>query len=183
MSILQTNGIQFGDNTILNSKYGIIEQGTVAVFYQSTAPSGWSQLTTSALNDRALRVTTASGVSYNGYGSGGVAGASGGQPFSTIFPTSVRPISGTVSAVGTVGDTTLTTQQIPGHTHNAGSSVNVSPGSPGIGGRAVNTQAPATSPTGGGGAHTHPFSGGSSPYSGTIDLRVQYIDVIICSFN
>ena len=39
MSILQTSGIQFGDNTILNSKYGIIPQGSVAVFYQASAPN------------------------------------------------------------------------------------------------------------------------------------------------
>lgn len=178
MSILQTSGIQFGlDNTVLNSKYGIIPQNSVAVFYQVSAPNGWSQVTTH--NNKALRVVSGSG---GGFGSGGTNGP-GGQPFSTIFPTSTRPISGTVSAVGTVGPTTLTTQQIPGHTHNAGSSVNVSPGSPGIGGRAVNSNAPATSPTGGGAAHTHPFNGGSSPYAGSIDLRVQYIDVILCRFS
>ena len=180
MSILQTSGIQFGDNTVLNSKYGIIEQGTVAVFYQTSAPQGWSQVNTHT--DKALRVVNAASGTSGSFGSGTDEGA-GGQPFSTIFPSSVRPISGNVTAAGSVQPTTLTTQQIPGHTHNAGSSVNVSPGSPGIGGRAVNTSAPATSPTGGGQAHTHPFSGGSSPYSGTIDLRVQYIDVIICSFN
>lgn len=177
MSILQTSGIQFGDNTILNSKYGIIPQNSQAVFYQASAPGGWSQVTTH--NNKALRVVSGTG---GGFGSGGTSGP-GGQPFSTIFPTSVRPISGNVTAAGAVQPTTLTTQQIPGHTHNAGSSVNVSPGSPGIGGRAVNANAPATSPTGGGQAHTHPFSGGSSPYSGTIDMRVQYIDVIICKFN
>ena len=179
MSILQTSGIQFGlDNTVLNSKYGIIPQNSVAVFYQQSAPNGWSQVTTH--NNKALRVV--SGTTGGSFGSGGANGP-GGQPFSTIFPTSTRPISGTVTAAGTVGGTTLTTQQIPGHTHNAGSSVNVSPGSPGIGGRAVNTQAPATSPTGGGASHTHPFTGGSSPYSGSIDLRVQYIDVILCRFS
>ena len=178
MSILQTSGIQFGsDNTILNSKYGIIPQNSVAVFYQAAAPGGWVQVTTH--NNKALRVVSGTG---GGFGSGGTAGP-GGQPFSTIFPTSTRPITGTVTATGTVGDTTLTIQQIPGHTHNAGSSVNVSPGSPGIGGRAVNTNAPATSPTGGGGAHTHPFSGTASPYSGNIDMRVQYIDVILCRFQ
>jgi len=178
MSILQTSGIQFGsDNTILNSKYGIIPQNSVAVFYQASAPSGWAQVTTHT--NKALRVVSGTG---GGFGSGGTAGP-GGQPFSTIFPTSNRPVSGTVTAAGSAGPTTLTIQQIPGHTHNAGSSVNVSPGSPGIGGRAVNSNAPATSPTGGGAAHTHPFNGSASPYSGSIDLRVKYIDVILCSFS
>ena len=177
MSILNVTGIQFGDLTQLNSKYDIIPQNSVAVFYQQNAPDGWAQVTTH--NNKALRVVNGAG---GGFGSGGVEGP-GGQPFSTIFPSNPRPISGTVTADGAVGDHTLTIQQIPGHTHNAGSSVNVSPGSPGIGGRAVNTSAPATSPTGGGGSHTHPFVGGASPYTGSIDLRVQYIDVILCRFQ
>lgn len=177
MSVLNVSGIQFDDSTQLNSKYDIIPQNSVAVFYQATAPTGWAQVTSH--NNKALRVVSGTG---GGFGSGGTSGP-GGQPFSTIFPTSTRPITGTVTADGTVESTTLTIQQIPGHTHNAGSSVNVSPGSPGIGGRAVNTNAPATSPTGGGNGHTHPFVGGDSPYSGNIDLRVQYIDVILCRFQ
>ena len=50
--------------------------------------------------------------------------------------------------------------------------------------RNSNTQAPATSSTGGGQAHTHPFTG--SPISWTANvspLRVQYIDVILCSLD
>lgn len=177
MSVLNVSGIQFSDLTSLTSKYGIIPQNSVAVFYQQNAPTGWAQVTSH--NNKALRVVNGTG---GGFGSGGTAGP-GGQPFTTIFPTTARPISGTVTAAGSVGNHTLTIQQIPGHTHNAGSQVTVSPGSPGIGGRAVNANAPATSPTGGGGAHNHPFAGSASPYSGTIDLRVQYIDVIICRFT
>ena len=177
MSILQTSGIQFSDSTILNSKYGIIPQNSVAVFYQASAPSGWSQVTTH--NNKALRVVSGTG---GGFGSGGTSGP-GGQPFTTIFPTSVRPISGTVACDGIVDTTTLTIQQIPAHTHNAGNAVNVSPQSPGVGGRAVNSNAPATSPAGGASSHQHPFIGANAPYSGTIDMRVAYIDVIICKFS
>lgn len=177
MSVLNVSGIQFSDLTSLTSKYGIIPQNSVAVFYQASAPTGWTQVTSH--NNKALRVVSGTG---GGFGSGGTAGP-GGQPFTTIFPTTVRPISGTVTAAGSVGNHTLTIQEIPGHTHDAGSQVTVSPGSPGIGGRAVNANAPATSPTGGGGSHNHPFAGSASPYSGTIDLRVQYIDVIICRFT
>ena len=177
MSILQTSGIEFSDGSVLNSKYGIIPQNSVAVFYQASAPTGWSQVTTH--NNKALRVVSGTG---GGFGSGGTSGP-GGQPFTTIFPSTARPISGTVTCDGSVGDTTLTIQQIPSHTHNAGSSVNVSPQSPGVGGRAVNDSAPATSPTGGGLSHNHPFVAASAPYSGTIDMAVAYIDVIICKFN
>lgn len=177
MSILQAAGIQFSDNSVLNSKYGIIPQNSVMVFYQSAAPTGWTKST--AHNNKALRVVTGNG---GGFGSGGSAGP-GGSSFTSIFPTNPRPISGTVTGSGSVGNHTLTIQQIPSHTHNAGSSVTVSPGSPGVGGRAVNNSAPASGPAGGSQAHNHPFSAGTSPYSGSISMRLQYIDVIICSFN
>ncbi len=73
MSILQTSGIQFGsDNTILNSKYGIIPQNSVAVFYQAAAPGGWVQVTTH--NNKALRV-----VSGTGGGFGSAHGAAPGK--------------------------------------------------------------------------------------------------------
>jgi hypothetical protein len=77
----------------------------------------------------------------------------------------------------------LTTDQIPSHSHAAGSSVNVSPGSPGQTGRLVDTNAPNTGNAGGGLSHTHPFVGSPSPFSSSLDLRLQYIDVILCSFN
>lgn len=176
MSILQASGIQFGsDNTILNSKYGIIPQGSSMVFFSSAAPSGWVKST--AHNNKALRVVSGTG---GGFGSGGTSGP-GGSPFTTIMTT--RSVSGTVTASGTVDATTLTLQQIPSHSHNAGSPVTVSPSGTGTQGRQVNTQAPATGNSGGGGSHSHPFSGSSSPVSGSVDLGVQYIDVIVCSFS
>lgn len=177
MAILNVSGIQFSDATSLFSKYGIIPQNSVAVFYQAAAPTGWTKLTSH--NDKTLRVVSGTG---GGFGSGGTSGA-GGISFTTAFPATARSISGTVTAAGTVGDTTLTIQQIPSHSHAAGSSVNVSPGSPGQAGRLTNTAAPNTSTTGGGQAHSHPFTGSSSPFTSSIDLRVQYIDVIICNFD
>jgi hypothetical protein len=50
--------------------------------------------------------------------------------------------------------------------------------------RANNTQAPATSSTGGGQAHTHPFTGSEVSFVASLSpLRVQYIDVILCSLD
>jgi hypothetical protein len=43
--------------------------------------------------------------------------------------------------------------------------------------------APNTSFTGQDQAHSHPFTGNDAPYSLNLDLRVQYIDVIICTFD
>lgn len=175
MARIDASGIDFSDGTELNSKYDIIPQNSVMIFYETSAPGGWTKVTSH--DNKALRVVSGTG---GGFGSGGTAGP-GGSPFTNVMTT--RPFSGTFTATGTIGATTLTTQQIPSHSHNAGSSVTVHPGSPGVQGRRVNGQAPATSPTGGGQSHTHPFAGNPAPYSGSLDLRVQYIDVILCQFN
>lgn len=175
MARIDASGIDFSDGTSLNSRYDIIPQNSIMLFFETNAPNFWTKVTSH--NNKALRVVSGTG---GGFGSGGTAGP-GGSPFSTILTT--RPFSGTFTASGTVGPTTLTTQQIPSHTHNAGSSVTVSPGSPGVQGRRVNTQAPGTGSTGGGQGHTHPFAGSPAPYSGSVDLRVQYIDVILCQFT
>ena len=80
MAILTAAGITFSDTTQLNSKYGIVPQSSVSVFYQSAAPTGWSQST--AHNDKALRV-----VSGAGGGSGGT------SSFTTVFPNSLGSVS------------------------------------------------------------------------------------------
>ncbi len=170
MSILTVDGITFSDSTSLISRYGIIPQNSVAVFYQAAAPTGWTQITTQ--NNKALRVVS---------GTGG--GAGGSIAFTTAFPGSLKPVTGTVTAAGTVGGTTLTIDQLPSHSHGAGSTVSVRPGTPGVIGRSANTDAPNTSSVGGGQPHSHPFVGTATPISTSIDLRVQYIDVIICRFD
>lgn len=129
--------------------------GTVLLFYQAAAPTGWTQVTTQ--NNKALRVVS---------GTGG--GTGGSVAFTTAFTSQ--------SAGGTVGATTLSTSQIPSHTHNvSGNRVQ------GIGGGAdygSGSGGNATSSgTGGGGSHDHTFTGSS------INLAVQYIDIIIASKN
>jgi hypothetical protein len=70
-----------------------IPAGTAMVFYQASAPSGWTSV---SLNDRALRVVSAGG-------SGGTGG--GSNAFSTVFAQTV------------VGSHTLSTAEIPAHAH------------------------------------------------------------------
>ena len=177
MSILQASGIQFSDNTVLNSKYGIVPQNSVMIFFSQAAPSFWTK--SLAHNNKALRVVSGTG---GGFGSGGTSGP-GGSPFTTIMTT--RSVPGTVQTRGSVGNTTLSLAQTPSHTHNAGSSVTVRGGSPSVAGKRFGAPGPiaVTSPSGGGGAHNHPFPNSPSSVSGTADLRVQYIDVIVCNFS
>lgn len=121
MSLINSDGIIFGNGTELTSKYGIIPKNTKQVFYQASAPVGWTQVTTDEtglvnINNTALRVIS------------GLTGGStlGLNPFTSSFPsTPVVVTSDTnVALGGTVGDTTLTIDQIPSHAHSAGASFN-----------------------------------------------------------
>lgn len=171
MAKLTSSGIVFGDATILNSKYGIVPQNSVSVFFQASAPTGWTKSTTH--NDKTLRV-----VSGTGGGSGGT------SSFTTVFPNSLRTItSPSIPMTGTVGDTTLTTSQLPSHSHPNGGSVGLSPSGGDVAfGSGWTRSSPSTGSEGGGQSHSHPWSGTAS-FSVDVDLRVQYIDVIVCTFS
>jgi hypothetical protein len=157
--------------------------GTVMLFYQAAAPTGWTKLTTQ--NDKALRVVS---------GSGGVAG--GTNAFSTVMAQSV------------VGNHTLATSEIPpGITSTNVNNIVVYPGGDSTWYFPINhgsfgavqtfqstgywvpysgdTNASLNGTTnsqannnigvyssGGGGAHNHP-----------ITMAIQYIDVILASKN
>jgi len=163
-----TNGVQFvapgasgnvltsnGTTWTSGASPSPIASGTVMLFFQAAAPTGWTQVTTQ--NNKALRV-----VSGTGGGTGGTVA------FTTAFASK--------SVAGTVGSTTLTTSQIPSHTHNV--SGNRVQGIAGGGDYGSGSGASTTSSgTGGGSSHDHTFSGTA------IDLAVQYIDLIVASKN
>jgi hypothetical protein len=157
---------------LANAPSSPIPAGTVILFYQAAAPTGWTQVTTQ--NDKALRVVS---------GTGGTTG--GTTAFSSVFTNQTVSTTISTSISGTTGATTLSTSQIPSHDHT----VNATPGGTfnyageqgGAGGTSASTL--TTSSTGGGGSHTHSFSGSGSG-SGTssaVTLNVQYINIIICS--
>jgi hypothetical protein len=162
--------IVFNDATVQTTAFtgagaAVIPTGSVMLFFQAAAPTGWTQVTTQ--NNKALRVVS---------GTGGNTG--GSVTFTTAFAS--QAVSGTV---GTSGATTLSTSQIPAHSHNAyrndESSAIFTPALT-LAGNNTTVQNLVTLETGGGGSHTH--AGGS--FSGTaINLAVQYIDIIICSKN
>jgi hypothetical protein len=147
-----------------NSIPDFIAPGSLMIFKQSTAPTSWVKQTTH--NDKTLRVVS------------GTATPGGTIAFSSAFPSaSTVPISSPVSVTGSVGDTTLTIAQIPSHDHNGGG-VNANPRA--VTQPLVSTRTSITGTRGGSGAHNHPASG-SGTFSSSIDLRVLYVDVIICS--
>ena len=154
--------------------------GTRMSFQQTAAPTGWTKDTTAAINESALRFVTGSVV--NG----------GTVNFTTAFASQTPAGSVAVTAVsGTAGSTTLTTPQIPSHTHTVTAAFvatsPVGPSSPAsYSSKGYSNQPLTTSPTGGGGDHTHPFSftSGSGTFTGTaINLAVKYYDFIIATAN
>lgn len=170
MARLTSTGIVFGDNTVINSKYGIVPQNSIALFIQSSAPVGWAKSTFH--NDKTLRV-----VSGTGGGSGG------SITFTSAFPNSVKTVSvPSVPVSGTVGNHTLSITELPSHSHSS-ASIGLSPGGGDVGsGAGWNRFFPAFGSDGAGGSHGHPWSG-SFAFSASMDFRLQYVDVIICKFS
>jgi hypothetical protein len=134
----------------------IIPSGSVTDWFQPAAPTGWTQLV--AHNNKAMRI-----VSGPGGGSGG-----------SVAFTSAFALQATS---GAIGNTTLSTAQIPSHTHSYSVFLTSGGGSVSSAGAAIAGAITNTTDggTGGGGAHNHSFTGTS------INLAVQYIDMILAS--
>lgn len=121
---------------------GSFPSGTAMLFVQTAAPTGWTKSTTH--NDKTLRVVS------------GTASSGGSNSFTTALVNSFNS-----------GATTLTTSQIPAHTHSvpsdlgAGSLTGYTPDG---------TKTQSSGSAGTGGSHTH-----------TVQLNVQYVDVIIAT--
>ena len=152
--------------------------GTVMVFYQSAAPTGWTKST--AQNNKALRVVSGSG--------GGVGGTHGLSSPPSLAHTHTGGSHTHTSAAHThtsaahthsigahshghnlsAAAHTLTTSQMPSHTHGykiyTGSTNNqVSTGTPvNTNGTNLTSGGPGTNATGGGGSHSHGMSGSIS---------------------
>lgn len=95
---------------------------------------------------------------------GGVGGAQNQTP------------SGSVSVSGSVGSTTLSTSQMPSHTHNYTKDTWFS-GSGGLNGNTSQGQDTATSSAGGSGSHNHSFSGSGSFSGNTLDVTQPWLAV------
>jgi hypothetical protein len=182
---LQSDGD--GSATWATLNVAAFPSGTIMLFAQTAAPTGWTKSTTH--NNKALRIVS------------GTASSGGSVAFTTAFTS--KAVTGTVSVTAStgqtaapvsVGNTTLSTPQIPSHSHVKGYQSQAD----GYGQNRAQANGPGPSTpstystlnTGGGGSHTHPGSGGqhshpvSAPasFSGTaINLAVQYVDVILAT--
>jgi len=163
--------------------------GTSMLFQQTAAPTGWTKQTTH--NDKALRIIT------------GTVGTGGSVAFSTALGSGATVAGGSVSGSpdgsnlsvsmsGNISNTTLSTSQIPSHSHpltiyapyyNAGGVAGYNGPSQGT----INT-----GNTGGGGSHNHGhnLSGSLSGNIGagnlavgasTAAINVNYVDFIIAN--
>lgn len=188
------------ETAVFDTPAGVINKsefpsGTKMMFVQTSAPTGWTKDTTH--DNKALRVVS------------GTAGSGGSAAFTTAFGTPA--VSGSVSLSGTVGAHTLTTSEIPGHTHtgttaSAGShthpfrflmrdsafdwTVPLRARASGANQNSTtfttdsagdHTHTFTTASSGGGGSHTHSFSGSGSLSSATASIDVAYVDVIIAT--
>ena len=137
--------------------------GTLMLFQQTAAPTGWTKQTTH--NDKALRVVS------------GTASSGGTTAFTTVFANQTPTI--TTSGLS-AGATTLSTAQMPSHAHSI-SAFQDSGGGSNFAVLAGPSAGYSTGNTGGGGSHTHSISGSAT--SSAITLNVQYVDLIIASKN
>jgi hypothetical protein len=170
-SSLVATGVQFPDNSIqTTAAASVIPAGTVMLFAQTAAPTGWTK-NTSTGNNTALRLVT------------GTASTGGSVAFTTAFASQTP--SGTVSVSGSVANHTLTTAQLASHTHTnnadqsgcaSGATILAKIGTNNRSNSVVNFTNTAT---GGGNAHNHGLTISSSTFSGNaINLAVSYVDVI-----
>lgn len=114
-----------------------IPSGTKMLFAQDTAPTGWTKVTTASLDESVLRLVTTTTVTTGG-----------DDAFTTVFSSSKATESHT-----------LTTDEIPSHTHTyerpnspGSQSIGTGPNVPNVN---TITSGVATGSTGGGSGHTH----------------------------
>jgi len=170
-----TTGSFGGQITMLSRLVDAFPAGTCIVFAQSTAPTGWTKVTT--YNDAALRVVS------------GTASSGGTVNFSSAFSTF------TIS--GTVDGHAITSSEMPSHTHvltdpghihsyKYGRAAGRQTGSITVADTIDNSDLQSTTPsstgitianTGNGTTHSHTFTANTS------SLIVKYVDTILCTKN
>jgi hypothetical protein len=151
-----------------NADTVVFASGTKMLFQQTTAPTGWTKITTS--NDAALRVVS------------GTASTGGADAFTTIFGSGKSTASYTLTTTDIPSHTHTASVTDPGHSHSyTAPAFNIGTGSTpsyfysgvtgGTTGSASTGISVSNSSTGGGGGHSHTLS----------NFDLKYVDVIIAS--
>lgn len=163
-----STGITFPDSTTqTTAASGGFAAGTIMLFRQTAAPTGWTKDTTN-YDGSAIRVVT------------GTVSSGGTVAFTTAFAS--QAVSGTNSG-GAVAATTLSTAQLASHSHGA----TVYNGGDGVQnaifGSGINqgwSTGVSTGAAGSGSSHTHTFT--QPTFTGTaINLAVKYVDCIFAT--
>ena len=176
---LTVNGTVLSSNGVINAAalsgngaaltgVSSIPSGTTALFYQASAPTGWTQNTASTLNDCCLRVVTGSGAGVGGTDGFQTALASSKTTESKAVGFTVSSPGTATSGSGSTGSHTLSTPEIASHNHPTsgarfsprvaywqGNSTR-SPALPNI--TSLPEGFPSSGSTGGAGGHDHPIS-------------------------
>lgn len=167
-NVLTSDGSTWTSVAVASASF---DSGTLMLFQQTTAPTGWTKQTTH--DNKALRVVS------------GTASSGGSVAFTTAFASQTPSGSVSITSItGSAGATTLATNQIPSHTHNIAARNANTEGSFVRKSNDFNALDIPTGAAGGGGSHNHSFSfsSGSASFSGNaINLAVQYVDLIIAS--
>jgi hypothetical protein len=162
------NGILPVANGGTGSSSGIFPSGTAMLFQQTTAPTGWTKVTT--YNDYALRIVS------------GSASTGGSVAFTTAFSSQ------------NVGATTLTSGQIPNHYHQIfavgfAGTLGIQVGQGGGDGSwygfgDVPENPHYSTPAGSGsGVFANNDNGGGGSHTHSLNIAVQYVDCIIATKN
>ncbi len=169
--------------TVVSEDY--IPDGSVMVFFQANAPTGWTKVTTQ--NDKTLRV-----VSGTGGGTGGDWAMTSGETSSSNGAHVHAGAAHTHSHNLAAGAHTLSTSEMPSHDHSVTGYGGNPWNSTGLRWQtSSNSSNQNTGNAGGGGSHSHSTSGSitnsNADTSGSAGAHThtiaapQYIDVIICS--
>ena len=175
MATITNTKLEFSATDFINTGNYHFPVGTISLFYLSSAPGEWSQVTTH--NNRAFRVAA-------GNGGGDIGGSNG---FTGTFDT--KPVSGNFNCsinAKNVGNHTMSVNTMSSHTHpiNNGPNANSASPNPFAGNRTVRTGNGNTGNSGNSASHNHGSNASASGgFSTNIDFRVKYVDIILCSYG
>lgn len=179
---IRQQGIDFQDGSRMTSLFDIIPKNTGMLIHASAAPTGWSKRTDNSFNNAALRIVSQTAWVPNTQ--------QGRTAFTQAFKEHQKShtITSTISGLS-VGNHTLTTPEIPKHSHNipnAGSGSGVANNTPSNqGGQRADMSDGTSGNKGSDSAHKHPvsYTSVSGPLTTNHNIAVRYVDVILCKYN